>query len=147
MNINVDRKLPGSDMEAISKAIQVKHEQKSITPRFKEFMGCSNGSLMEYFSAVDLDFYKSETGTLIVQPGILVKDVEKFNWKMIEKRKQDTFNVKVKVFVDCGGGFLKFGIGTVDVASCFSGDITKRSNYTKGICPNLKKCLLIRHYS
>ena len=58
---------------------------------------------------------------------------------MIEKRKQDAFNVKVKVFVDGGGGFFKLGIGTVDVASYFSGDITKRSNNTKGICLNLKK--------
>ena len=58
---------------------------------------------------------------------------------MIEKRKQDTFNVKVKVFVDGGGGFFKLGIGTVDVASYFSDNITKRSNYIKGICPNLKK--------
>ena len=38
----------------------------------------------------------------------------------------------VKVFVD-SGGFFKLGIGTVDVASYFSGDITKRSNYTKVI--------------
>ena len=28
---------------------------------------------MEYFSAVYLDFYKSETGTLIVQPAVLEK--------------------------------------------------------------------------
>ena len=34
---------------------------------------------MEYFSAVDLDFYKSETGTLIVQLAVLVKDVEEFS--------------------------------------------------------------------
>ena len=58
---------------------------------------------------------------------------------MIEERKQDAFNVKVKVFVDGGGGFFKLGIGTVDEVSYFSGDITKRSNYTKGICLNLKK--------
>ena len=61
---------------------------------------------MEYFSAVDLDFYKSETGTLIVQPAVLVKDVEDLTWKMIEKREQDAFNAKVKVFVDGGGGFF-----------------------------------------
>ena len=65
MTIKVDKKLPGSDMEAISKAIRVKHWRKSITPGFKEFMVYNNGSLMEYFSAVHFDFYKSETGTLI----------------------------------------------------------------------------------
>ena len=64
MTIKVDRKLSGSDIEAISKAIRVKHGRKSITPGFKEFMVNNNGFLMEYFSAVDLDFYKSETGTL-----------------------------------------------------------------------------------
>ena len=74
-----------------------------------------------------------------MQCAVLVNDVQEFTWKMIEKRKQDTFNVKVKVFVDSSGGFFKLGIGTVNVASYFSGDITKRSNYTKGICPNLKK--------
>ena len=133
MTIKVDRKLSGSDMEAISKAIWVKHVRKSITPGFKEFMVYNNRSLMEYFSAIDLDFYKSETGTLIVRPAVLVKDVEEFTWKMIEKRKQDAFNVKVKVFVDGGRGFFKLGIGTVDVTNYFSGDIIKRSNYTKGI--------------
>ena len=91
MTIKVDRKLSGSDMEAISKAIRVKHGRKSITPGFKEFMVHNNGSLMEYFSAVDLNFYKSESGTFIVQPAVLVKDVEEFTWKMIEKRKQDAF--------------------------------------------------------
>ena len=130
-------------MEAISKVIRVKLERKSITPEFKEFMLYNNGSLMEYFSAVDLDFYKSETGTLIVQPDVLVKYVKEFTWKIIEKRKQDAYNVKMKVFVEGGGGFFKLGIGTVDVGNYFSGDITKRSNYTKSIFPNP----VIRHYS
>ena len=123
-------------MEAILKVIRVKHERKLITPGFKEFMVYNRGSLMEYFSAVDLNFYKSETGTLIVQPDVLVKDVKEFTWKIIEKRKQDAFNVKMKVIVDGGGDFFKLGIGTVDVGSYFSGDITKRSNYTKSIFPN-----------
>ena len=132
MTIKVDRKWSGSDMEAISKVIRIKHGRKLLTPGFKEFMVYNNGSLMEYFSAVDLDFYKSETGTLFVRLGVLVKDGEKFTWKMIEKREQDAFNVKVKIIVDGGGGFFKLGICTVDVASYFSGDITKRSKLYQG---------------
>ena len=35
MTIKVDRKLSGSDMKAMSKAIRVKHGRKSITPGLK----------------------------------------------------------------------------------------------------------------
>ena len=45
-------------------------------------------------------------GPLIVRPADPVKNTEKFTWKMIEKRKQDAFNDKVKVFIDASGGFL-----------------------------------------
>ena len=82
MTIKVDGKCSGSDMEAISKVFQVKHGRKSITPGFKEFMVYNSGSLMEYFSAVDLDFYKLENETLIVRPSVLVKDVKEFTCKL-----------------------------------------------------------------